>query len=67
MKAKHPVLKWLWRMKAVVASILAVARSTLKTRSFDLTPVIVALILLALLFAFVSLSGPIAPFIYPIL
>lgn len=67
MKARHPVLKWLWRLRAVIASILAVARSTWQTRSFDLTPVIVALILLAVLLAFVSLSGPIAPFVYPIL
>lgn len=67
MKAKYPVLKWLWQLRAIAASVLAVARSIWQTRSIDLAPVVVALILLAMLLGFVSLSGPLAPFVYPVL
>jgi len=67
MKNKSPIQKLQWRIMAAILSVMAVASVMWRTRSLDLTPLIVALLLLAALLAFVSLSGPIAPFVYPIL
>lgn len=59
--------RWRRRLSATGATLAGLFGAARRTRSYGLVPLIAALLLLALLAAALSLAGPLAPFVYPVL
>ncbi|MBN8265346.1 MAG: hypothetical protein J0M21_11890 [Xanthomonadales bacterium] len=59
--------RWRRRLRATGATLSSLFGAARRTRSYGLAPLIAALLLLALLAAALSLAGPLAPFVYPVL
>lgn len=52
---------------AVAMTLGDIVTAVIETRSFLLGPIVLVLVALALILVLLSLSGPLAPFVYPLL
>lgn len=59
--------RWRWRLNAIGSSLSGLFGAAHRTRSYGMLPLITVLLILALIVAALSLAGPLAPFIYPVL
>ena len=66
-KSYSTTRKILWPLLAIFLTLKDIGSAVGKTKSYWLLPIIIFLLALGVAGLLISLSGPLAPFIYPIL